>query len=152
MDRKLGDVLTGFTGMKRFAATTFITGLLLVSGCILGAQTSVSVGIQIGPPTPPQVVYAVPRPPPEPGYVWIECYWYPIKLQYKWHDAYWTRPPYPGARWIGARYGGRLFFEGYWEGSRGRYVHNHRWDRDRDRDYRDGRREHDRRREDQDEQ
>ena len=78
-------------------------------------------------------------------------YWYPVKRHYKWHDGYWTQPPYRGARWVAARYDGHLFFEGYWEGSRGRYEHDHRWDRDRDRDYR-GKREYARRGEDQDEQ
>jgi len=28
-----------------------------------------------------------------------------------------------------------MFFEGYWEGDRGRNNHDHRWDRDRNRDY-----------------
>src|SRR5262245_51235274 len=138
--------------MKRIATTTFVTGLLLVSGSVASAQTSVSVGIQIGPPPPPQVVYVVPSPPPAPEYVWIEGYWYPVKHHYKWHDGYWTRPPYPGARWIAASYDGRLFFDGYWEGGRGRYAHDHRWDRDRDRDYRDSKREHARRGEVQKEQ
>src|SRR5262245_29928514 len=138
--------------MKRFATTTFITSLLLVSGSVVAAaQTSVAVGIQIGPPPPPQVVYVDPPPAPEVKNEWIEGYWYPVKHPYKWHDGYWTRPPYPGARWIAARYDGRLFFDGYWEGSRGRYVHDHRWDRDRDRDYR-GKRDYGRRRGDDDEQ
>jgi WXXGXW repeat (2 copies) len=139
--------------MTRVVATTFIGALLLISGSIVSAQTSVSVGIQIGQPPPPRVVYVVPPPPPpEPEYVWIEGYWYPVKHHYKWHDGYWTRPPYPGARWMAARYDGQLYFEGYWEGSRGRYVHDHRWDRDRDRDYREAKRKYDRRRDDQDEQ
>jgi hypothetical protein len=28
-----------------------------------------------------------------------------------------------------------MFYEGYWEGDRGKYGHDHRWDRGRDRDY-----------------
>ena len=138
--------------MTRSVAAPIVATFLFVGigGAVANAQTSVSVGIQIGPPPPPQVVYVVPPPPP-PDYVWIEGYWYPVKRHYTWHDGYWTRPPYPGARWIAARYDGRLFFEGYWEGSRGRYVHDHRWDRDRDRDYR-GKRDYGRRRGDDDEQ
>jgi len=81
------------------------------------------------------VVYVVP-PPPAPEYMWVEGYWYPVKHRYKWHDGYWTRPPYERARWVSARYDGQLFFEGYWEGDRGRFEHDHRWDGDRDRDYR----------------
>jgi hypothetical protein len=40
------------------------------------------------------------------------------------------------------RHDGERFYEGYWEGDRGRFGHEHRWDRDRDRDFRD--RDHDR--------
>jgi WXXGXW repeat (2 copies) len=137
--------------MKRLLTTTTFMTFLLIGGSVVSAQTSVSVGVQIGPPPPPRVVYVVPSPPPEPEYVWIEGYWYPVKRHYKWHDGYWTRPPYPDARWVAARYDGRLFFAGYWEGTRGRYGHDHRWDRDRDRDYR-GKREYARRRDDQNEQ
>jgi hypothetical protein len=35
-----------------------------------------------------------------------------------------------------------MFYEGYWDGGRGRFDHDHRWDHDRNRDYghdRDGR-------------
>ena len=77
--------------------------------------------------------------------MWVEGYWYPVGNRYKWHDGYWTRPPYAGARWIGPHHDGERFYEGYWESDRGRYEHDHRWDRDRDRDYDRGReREHDR--------
>jgi len=69
--------------------------------------------------------------------VWVEGYWYPVKRHYKWHDGYWTRPPYAGALWIAPRYDRELFFEGYWESDLRRFEHDHRWDRDRDRDYRD---------------
>jgi WXXGXW repeat (2 copies) len=138
--------------MKRWVAARFVAAFLFIGigGSVANAQTSVSVGIQIGPPPPPRVVYVAP-PPPQPEYVWIEGYWYPVKRHYMWHDGYWTRPPYPGAHWIAARYDGRLFFEGYWEGSRGRYAHDHRWDRDRDRDFR-GKRDYARRRGDENEQ
>ncbi len=51
--------------------------------------------------------------------------------------------PYSGARWNTPRYNNGLFFQGYWEGDRGQFEHNHRWDRDRDRDRR-WERDHDR--------
>ncbi len=107
---------------------------LLVSGSIYAAD--VSIGIRIGPPPPPRVIHAR---PPSPGaeFVWIEGYWYPVGKHYRWHKGYWTRPPYPGARWVGPRYESNEFFEGFWEGDRGRIEHDHRWDRDRDRDYRE---------------
>jgi hypothetical protein len=38
------------------------------------------------------------------------------------------------------RHDGQRFFEGHWEGPRGHYDHDHRWDRDRDRDFRRDRR------------
>src|SRR5258708_6354770 len=103
---------------------------LLVAGSVFGAD--VSVGIRIGPPPPPRVVRVQP-PIPGPGYVWVEGYWYPAGNRYRWHEGYWTRPPYEGSAWIGPRHEQGLFFNGYWEGPRGRSEHDHRWDRDRDR-------------------
>jgi len=135
MDRKLPLRHQGIT-MKRLTCTALLGAFLLTSGSIVAAQTRVSVGIQIGPP-PPQVVYvAPPPPPPEPEIVWVEGYWYPVQHRYIWHDGYWTRPPYRGAHWVAARYDGRMFFEGYWTGPRGRIEHDHHWDGDHDRDYR----------------
>jgi WXXGXW repeat (2 copies) len=101
------------------------------------------VGILIGPPPPPRVVYVEP-PPPGPEFVWVGGYWYPVGRHYEWHDGYWTRPPYEGARWVPAHHGGERFFEGYWEGGGGRIEHDHRWDHDRDRDFRSHDRDHDR--------
>jgi hypothetical protein len=103
---------------------------LLTGGAIFGA---VSVGISIGPPPPPRVIAIPARPAPE--YTWVAGYWYPVGGRYVWHDGYWTRPPYAGARWIGPRHDGRLYHEGYWDGGRGRVEHRHDWDRDRDRDF-----------------
>jgi hypothetical protein len=71
----------------------------------------------------------------------VDGYWYPVEGRYVWHDGYWTRPTYPGAHWVSPRHDGDRFFEGYWEGERGRVAHDHRWDRDRHRDYREDRRE-----------
>jgi len=91
----------------------------------------VSFGIRIGPPPRPRIVRVHPVAP-GPGYTYVEGYWYPVNGRYRWHDGYWTRPPYAGAAWIGPRYEGNQFFEGYWGGGgRDRYNHDHRWDRDR---------------------
>lgn len=100
--------------MGLLLATMLLTGLPS-----FGAQ--VSIGIRIGPPPPPRVVYVLPANP-GPEYVWVDGYWYPVGNHWKWH-------------------------KGYWEGDRGRIGHDHHWDRDRGRDYREKERdrEHDRR-------
>ena len=106
--------------------------LLLAAGSMLLGQ--ISIGIRIGSPPPVREVKVV---PPSPGaeFVWIPGYWYPVGKHYKWHEGYWTRPPYPAARWIAPRHDGERFYEGYWDGERGRIAHDHhsdkRWDRDR---------------------
>lgn len=110
---------------------------LAAGALVLSAQ--ISIGIRIGPPPPPRVVRVLP-PNPGPDFMWVEGYWFPVGNHYKWHDGYWTRAPYPGARWVAPRHDGERFFEGYWEGERGRMAHDHHWDHDRDRDHR----EHDR--------
>jgi hypothetical protein len=126
--------------MKNLLAT-----LVLAGGVAWGA---VSFGINIGPPPPPRV-FAVP-PSPGPGYVWVNGYWYPVNGRYVWHEGYWSRPPYDGARWVGPRHDGRMYYNGYWDGDRGRYEHDHRWDRGRDRDWHRGDRDRDDRRGDRD--
>jgi len=68
--------------------------------------------------------------------MWIEGYWYPVGNHYKWHEGYWTRAPYSGARWIVPRHEGGQWYEGYWEGDRGRLRHEHGWDKHHDRDWR----------------
>jgi hypothetical protein len=133
VERKLRAASPEDHSMKPFIWTTSVVTFLLTGGSVVAAQTHVSVGIQIGPPPPPRVVYVAP-PPAEPEYLWVEGYWYPVQRHYVWHDGYWTRPPYRGARWVAARYDGRAFFEGYWDGPRGRIEHDHHWDRDHDRD------------------
>ena len=110
--------------------TTLLAMLLFAAGSVFAVDFS--VGIRIGPPPPPRVG-AVRPVAPGPGYVWVEGYWYPDGRRYRWHDGYWTRPPYEGDVWIGPRHEGGLYYQGYWEGSRGRTGHDHRWDRDRDR-------------------
>ena len=108
--------------------------LIVAAGTVFG---QVSIGIRIGPPPPPRVV-AVAPPTPGPGYIWVQGYWYAAGNHYRWHDGYWTRPPYAGAHWVEPRHDGERFFAGYWDGDHGRREHDHHWDRDHDR------RDHDR--------
>src|SRR6266536_936947 len=112
--------------------------MLWAGGFVLGAQ--VSIGVRIGPPPPPRIVRVRP-PTPGSDYVWVDGYWYPVGNHYKWHDGYWTRAPYARSYWVAPRHDRERYFEGYWEGERGRRPHDHRWDRDRDRDFN---RDHDR--------
>jgi hypothetical protein len=74
----------------------------------------------------------------------VEGYWYPQGGHYRWHDGYWTRPPYEGAYWVAPYHVGGEYFEGRWEGSRGYVAHDHRWDRGRQRDERRDPRPYDR--------
>jgi hypothetical protein len=118
--------------MKRLLAA-----LVLTAG--LGFAADVSVGIRFGAPPAPRVVRVRPVAP-GPGYFWVDGYWYPNGRRYVWHDGYWTRPPHAGYRWIAPRYEGGMFYQGYWDGDRGRFDHDHAWDRDRQwRDDRDRR-------------
>jgi WXXGXW repeat (2 copies) len=118
------------------------TCLLLAFALLAGAsasQAQISLGINIGPPPRPRVVRVMPASP-GPDYAWIGGYWYPNGHHYRWHEGYWTRPPYAGARWVEPRHDGQQFFNGYWDGDRGRLEHDHRWDHEGDRDqnrYRD---------------
>jgi WXXGXW repeat (2 copies) len=131
--------------MKSFIRSVLLAAALLPAVPALHAQ--ISLGIRIGPPPRPRVVRVLP-PNPGPGFLWVEGYWYPQGNHYRWHDGYWTRPPYEGARWIGPHHDGQQFFEGYWEGDRGRFEHDHRWDHDRYRDDRYDDHDHDRDRHD----
>jgi len=110
--------------LTAFAALTFAAA----------ADAQVAVGITIGAPPPPRVIRVRPVAP-GPDYVWLDGYWYADGRHWRWHNGYWTRAPYGGARWIGPRYEGGRFFAGYWDGDRGRFDHDHRWDRDHDRDH-----------------
>ena len=121
--------------MKTYIRAALLAAMLLAAVRASNAQTQVSVGIVIGAPPPPRVT-VVPAMP-ESGFVWVEGYWYPAGRHYKWHEGYWTRPPYEGARWVAPRHDGERFYAGYWEGDRGRFEHDHHWDHDRDRDYHD---------------
>jgi hypothetical protein len=115
---------------KRIAAV-----MLMAAGAMFG---QVSVSIAIGAPPPPRVVRVLPRSP-GPDFVWIPGYWYPVGHHYKWHDGYYTRPPYAGARWIEPRHDGRNYYTGFWQGDRGRFDHDHKWDKGHkhDRDHHD---------------
>jgi hypothetical protein len=109
-----------------------LLALILLAGGSSFAQ--LSIGVRIGAPPPPRVIHGRPRAP-GPDYFWVDGYWYPAGNHYKWHNGYWTRPPYGGAIWVGPRYEGGQFFAGYWNGERGRFEHDHRWDRDHNRDF-----------------
>ena len=110
-----------------------LLALLLSGSALMNAQ--VSLGIRIGPPPPPRVVRVRPISP-GPGYSFVDGYWFADGGRYRWHDGYWTRPPFEGALWVGPRHEGGQFYAGYWNGPRGRVEHDHRWDRDRrGRDY-----------------
>ena len=108
--------------MKSLITTALLASILLAGGSVFAAQ--VSIGIRIGPPPRPRVIHLIPRRP-GPEYVWIDGYWYVVKRRYQWHEGYWTRPPYTRARWEGPRYEGEMYFEGYWDGDRGRIEHKH---------------------------
>jgi hypothetical protein len=116
--------------MRKVLQTLAISGLLFAPVTATAAQ--ISLGIQIGtPPAPRQF-----RVPPSPGadYVWVDGYQYPQGKSYKWHDGYWTRPPYEGAYWVSPYYMSGHYYAGQWEGSRSPIAHDHRWDKDKQRD------------------
>jgi hypothetical protein len=121
--------------------TQLLALVMLAGGSALAAD--ISIGIQIGAPPPPVVVVPVRPPCPGPEWLWVDGYWYPVGHRYRWHEGYWTRPPYEGAFWVGPRYDEGRYFAGYWQGERGRFDHDHHWDRDHDRDFHHGWREHD---------
>ena len=102
--------------------------LLLSASALVNAQ--VSLGIRIGPPPPLRVMRVRPAAP-GPDYVFIDGYWFADGGRYRWHDGYWTRPPYGGATWVGPRHEGGMFYGGFWRRGDERFEHDHRWDRDR---------------------
>ena len=118
--------------MKTPLQTFAISALLLVPASV--AQAQISIGIRIGEPPPP-VAYVVPRQA-SPDTVWVEGYWYPQGKRYKWHDGYWTRPPFPGAYWVAPYHVDGRYYAGRWEDGRRSFMHDHRWDRSRLRDER----------------
>ena len=129
---------------KTFLTISLFAAVLLFALPVFAVR--ISIGIRIGPPPAPRVVPSRPASP-EPDFVWIEGYWYPIRNQYHWHEGYWTRPPYPGARWVAPQNDGKRFFDGYWEGEHGRVDYDHPWTADRERDFRQHERDRNRDRE-----
>jgi len=118
--------------MNRCMQTIALSTLLLASASAAHAQ--ISFGIHIGEPPAPRAYHVPPRP--GPGYMWVEGYQYPEGGRYRWHDGYWTRPPYEGAYWVEPYHDGTQYYQGHWEGSRGNVAHDHRWDRGQQRDER----------------
>jgi len=118
--------------MRKFLQTLAISASLLAPASVAHAQ--INFGIHIGEPPAPRA-YRVPRQP-GPEFDWIEGYWYPDGSRYKWHNGYWTRPPYEGAYWVAPYHVGGQYFAGRWEGRRGNLGHDHRWDRGKQRDER----------------
>src|SRR5262245_251322 len=130
--------------MKHVLMTLLLAATLLAVQPIKAAQLS----IRIGPPPGPRVTRVIPARP-GPNYDWVDGYWYPNGNRWTWHNGYWPRAPYTGARWYAPRYDGGQYYSGYWEGDHGRVEHDHHWDRNRNRDYNRYRdrddRDHDRR-------
>ena len=118
--------------MKNLLKTSLLAAIVLAG--VSTAKAQVSVGISIGVPPPVRVVAYVPDRP-APDFLWVEGYWYPVGHHYKWHDGYWTRPPYAGAYWVAPHHDGHQYFAGYWQGPKGRADHDHHWDRDHERDF-----------------
>jgi|SRR5215469_864205 len=114
--------------MKTLLRAAALSAFLLAG---VSAKAQVSIGIQIGAPPPPRAVVVMPAQP-EPESVWVDGYWYPVSGHYYWHEGYWTRPPYGGAHWIAPRHEGGRYYAGYWDGPRGRFEHDHKWDHDHD--------------------
>jgi len=116
--------------MRRLLQTLALSTLVLAPAS--AAHGQISFGIHIGEPPAPRAYRVPPRPGPD--YMWVEGYQYPEGGRYKWHDGYWTRPPYDGAYWVEPYHVDSQYFAGRWEGARGYVAHNHRWDRGRQRD------------------
>ena len=112
--------------------TKLIVLTLLAAGSVFA---QFSVGVRIGAPPPVRVMRVQPQSPGE-GYSFVAGYWYPVGNHYKWHEGYWTRPAYSGARWVEPRHDGQRYYAGYWDGDHGQVGHDHSWDRDHNnRDY-----------------
>ena len=117
--------------MKSLTGASLLCALLLLGGTAFG---QVSLGITIGRPPAPRVVKVIP-PSPGPDYLWVGGYYYPVGGKYVWHAGYWSRPPYAGAHWVEPHHDGKQFFNGYWDGPKGRMEHDHGSDKGRDRDF-----------------
>ena len=82
--------------MKRWLQTLALSTLLIASASVDMRRSS--FGIRIGEPPAPRAYRVPPRPGPD--YTWVEGYQSAEGGRYKWHDGYWTRPPYEGASWV----------------------------------------------------
>lgn len=124
--------------LQRTLMKNLLLALVIGAGASLTAGSAwavdLSIGVVIGAPPAPRVVAVVPSAP-GPDWVWVTGYWFPTEGRYRWHDGYWTRPPYVGAVWIGPHYEGGRYFAGFWNGDHGRFEHDHHWDRGHERDY-----------------
>jgi WXXGXW repeat (2 copies) len=116
--------------MRKHLPTLALAVFLLAPAA---AHAQVTFDVHIGTPPPPPVAYRVP-PQPGPGYVWVEGYQYPQGGHYKWHDGYWTRPPYTGAYWVAPYHSNSQYYAGHWEGNHGNVNHNHKSDHSPQRD------------------
>jgi len=108
---------------------TKVMALMLVAAGAAFAQSN--IGVRIGAPPPARVVRVQPQSPGA-DYAFVNGYWYPVGNHYKWHEGYYTRPPYSGARWVEPHHDGQQYYQGYWDGDRGQTGHDHRWDRNKD--------------------
>jgi hypothetical protein len=59
-----------------------------------------------------------------------------VNGHYRWHNGYWSRPPYADAYWVAPYYQSNQYYAGHWEGRRGDIHHDHAWDQTRQRDER----------------
>ena len=116
--------------MTKLLKVLAISSVLLLPASAARAQ--ISFGIHIGEPPAPRA-YVVPARP-GPDYIWVEGYNNPEGGSYRWHDGYWTRPPYQGAYWVEPYHVGGQYYTGRWEGDRGNVNHNHKWDKGNQRD------------------
>jgi len=92
---------------------------LAASSSVFAAHFSIGIGVgpaygyyAAPPPPPPAVAYYPPSP--GPGYAWVGGYYNRVGPCYIWRAGYWARPPYAGAVWVGPRYVGRRYYNGYW--------------------------------------
>jgi hypothetical protein len=92
---------------------------LAASSSVFAAHFSIGIGVgpangyyAAPPPPPPAVAYYPPSP--GRGYAWVGGYYNRVGPRYVWRAGYWARPPYAGAVWVGPRYVGRRYYNGYW--------------------------------------
>jgi hypothetical protein len=95
--------------------------LMFLASSSLFAGARFSVGIGVGPaygyfaaPPPPAPAVAYYPPSPGPGFAYVSGSYYPVGPRYAWRPGYWARPPYVGAAWVGPRYVGHRYYNGYW--------------------------------------